>query len=298
MHSFKKVLAVIASEAEAKIVLPRVNFLSQQFNTQFVVMRCIRAKSDSPISLIDQQRQKLEKYLKDFGCPDNTKIELVVGSHPSKLVIKTAKRLNCDLIVKACERHDTITDKFFTPYDWQLLRYSPISTLLVKDHKWPAFGNIVSAVGIGKNTKCHNLLNESIVKSSAAIGQLLKSRIHLSNAILEGDVDIKVSVPHVNVKHLMPNKIELRKRSLHSLLTQFDVKQAEMHILEGLPEDVVPNLCDKVQADLLVIGSLGRKGLKASFIGNAAELIIDKVDCDTLVIKSMKKEDSIQLKAS
>jgi universal stress protein E len=62
-------------------------------------------------------------------------------------------------------------------------------------------------------------------------------------------------------------------------------------VLEGLPEDIIPALCKEYSADLLVIGSVGRKGLSAALLGNTAELIIDGVECDTLVVKPTKDED-------
>jgi len=48
---------------------------------------------------------------------------------------------------------------------------------------------------------------------------------------------------------------------------------------------VIANICEKIEADVLVIGTVGREGLSGVLIGNTAELVVDKVDCDIIVIK-------------
>jgi universal stress protein E len=69
------------------------------------------------------------------------------------------------------------------------------------------------------------------------------------------------------------------------LAETYKVATDNVHVLEGLPEDIIPEVCQKYKADLLVIGSVGRTGFSAALLGNTAELIIDAVECDTMIVK-------------
>ena len=44
-------------------------------------------------------------------------------------------------------------------------------------------------------------------------------------------------------------------------------------------------VADELDAQLVVLGSVGRTGLTAALIGNTAEHIIDRLDCDVLTLK-------------
>ncbi len=40
---------------------------------------------------------------------------------------------------------------------------------------------------------------------------------------------------------------------------------------KGLPEEVIPDLAEHLQAGIVVLGTVGRTGLSAAFLGNTAE---------------------------
>ena len=53
----------------------------------------------------------------------------------------------------------------------------------------------------------------------------------------------------------------------------------------GLPEDIIPKHAQQLDAELVVLGTVGRQGISAALIGNTAEHVIDKLNCDVLAIK-------------
>ncbi|MGL4219944.1 MAG: universal stress protein, partial [Shewanella sp.] len=57
------------------------------------------------------------------------------------------------------------------------------------------------------------------------------------------------------------------------------------HVKEGLPEDVIPELAEQLDAELVILGTVGRTGFSAALIGNTAEHVIDSINCDLLAIK-------------
>ena len=70
-----------------------------------------------------------------------------------------------------------------------------------------------------------------------------------------------------------------------ALRQQFGIDEKFTHVEKGLPEEVIPDLAEHLRAGVVVLGTLGRTGLSAAFIGNTTEHVIDHLKCDLLAIK-------------
>jgi universal stress protein E len=56
----------------------------------------------------------------------------------------------------------------------------------------------------------------------------------------------------------------------------------------GMPVGVVPATARKTHSAITVIGAVSRSALKRLFIGNTAEIIMDELSCDLLIVKPAK----------
>jgi nucleotide-binding universal stress UspA family protein len=61
--------------------------------------------------------------------------------------------------------------------------------------------------------------------------------------------------------------------------------KVEALICEGEPHDVVVNVANEKKADLIAMGTHGRKGLKKLFMGSVASRVIASSPCDVLLVK-------------
>jgi nucleotide-binding universal stress UspA family protein len=59
----------------------------------------------------------------------------------------------------------------------------------------------------------------------------------------------------------------------------------KQHCLIGDPGSEIVNLAKRVQADLIVIPSHGRTGLKRLFLGSVAERVLRLAECPVLVLR-------------
>jgi len=55
--------------------------------------------------------------------------------------------------------------------------------------------------------------------------------------------------------------------------------------LNGSPKTSVSEFALKINAELVVMGTVARTGLPGFFIGNTAESILGKLDCSVLAVK-------------
>lgn len=82
---------------------------------------------------------------------------------------------------------------------------------------------------------------------------------------------------------------------MKALRQKFGIDEKVTHVEKGLPEEVIPDLAEHLQAGIVVLGTVGRTGISAAFLGNTAEQVIDHLRCDLLVIKPDQYQTPIEL---
>jgi universal stress protein E len=65
----------------------------------------------------------------------------------------------------------------------------------------------------------------------------------------------------------------------------FSIPLINTHVKEGLPESVIESVAKNIDAELVVMGTVGRTGIPAALIGNTAEHVLDQLSCDVLALK-------------
>ena len=57
------------------------------------------------------------------------------------------------------------------------------------------------------------------------------------------------------------------------------------HLVKGWARQEIPVLANEIDADLVVMGTVGRTGIPGFIMGNTAETILNQIDCSVLAIK-------------
>ena len=118
------------------------------------------------------------------------------------------------------------------------------------------------------------------------MANMFNANLHFVNTISKAPLHIAVEQSAFD-----PEKINRRLQQKHTedlvqLASQINAENVNVIVEEGFPGKVVPKICENLNAQCLILGSVGRKGIDAALLGNTAEYIIDKLDCDTLVVKT------------
>lgn len=297
MLNCSRILVVFDPYHDEQPAFDRACFLAQKLKASLLLVSCIydetydmtnflttEQRVDMKQALINGQQKAMKEYINKCG---EVEVDHKAVWHKSlyRGVIDVATHEHCDLIVKSCKPHKKLAQRLFTPNDWHLLRYSPVNVLMVKEHDWPANGNIVSAISIDTNDKVHNLLSERVTQESCELSSIVDANVHIANTFAGAPVHVAIEVPTFNAQVYNKDIQDKHEKEVYAIAELHSVDASRVHIAEGLPEDVIPSLCEKLDAELLVLGSVGRRGISAALLGNTAEHIIDKINCDTLVIK-------------
>ena len=229
-----------------------------------------------------------ELWLNDLVSPyNNLNIETLVVWHnrPYEAIIETVIDQNYDLVIKSTHQHGALKSVIFTPTDWHLVRKCPTPVLFVKEMAWPENGNILAAVNAVSENDQHIALNKRIIKDAQFLCELANAKLNLVNAYPATPINIAIEIPEFNPSLYNESVKKHHIESTNALATEFTLTTEQCFIEEGLPEDVIPDIANRLNSELVVIGTVGRTGLSAALVGNTAEHVIDSLDCDVLALK-------------
>ena len=69
---------------------------------------------------------------------------------------------------------------------------------------------------------------------------------------------------------------------------------AHLHIKEGPADVLIPHTAHALQAAVTIIGTVARTGISGALIGNTAEVVLDALESDVLVLKPQALMDQLE----
>lgn len=235
--------------------------------------------------VISEKQQWLDDIISITDSPIKITSKVVWHNRPFEAIIEQVIKHKYDLVVKGTHQHDKFKSVVFTPTDWHILRKCPCPVLLVKEHEWPQQGNILAAVNVGSDEAEHLSLNEAITKQAKNIAQLITANVHLVNSFPGTPVNIAIEIPEFDASEYNSAMQAHHKEAMNKHANSFDIPLSNTYVEEGLPEAVIEQAALKIDAELVILGTIGRTGISAALIGNTAEHVIDQLDCDVLALK-------------
>ncbi|MBE2894161.1 universal stress protein UspE [Spirabiliibacterium falconis] len=309
---FNNILVVIDPTSETQPSLSRALHLAQQlekenetvkltlflslydFSFEMSAMLSSEERESMHQGIISQKKTWLDELI-TREIPQTSLIQtdtaVMWKSRDYEAIIEQVELGKHDLVVKEAKPAEGLDALIFTPTDWQLLRKCPCPILMVKEHEWQSEGRILVAVNVSDDEAYHDVLNKKLVTSSRDLASVLSAgRIHLVSAYPTTPVNMAIDLPEFN-----PNAYTDSVRGQHlinmkALRQHFGIDEDHTHVEEGLPEEVIPQVAEKIKAELVVLGTIGRTGLSAAFLGNTAEHVIGRLNCDVLAIKPDPEE--------
>jgi universal stress protein E len=301
MFNCKKILAVIDPSLDQQSSLLKALTIAKKTGAKIIALSSVYDKSydmtavltsderfDMKQAMVEHENVKLSTLITELNCESHVDVVITWYKKLHESVIDTCKEYKCDLIIKSTKKHGLLASTLFTPSDWHILRNSSVDVLLVKHHEWPQGGTVFSSIGVSAKDDEHSYLSDKVAETAYGLSKMLNAKLHLANSFTGAPIHIAVEVPNFSPEVYNKSVQQRHTKTLQALGNKYELDSVNIHVLEGLPEDIIPALCKKYSADLLVIGSVGRKGLTAALLGNTAELIIDEVECDILVVKPVK----------
>ncbi len=159
------------------------------------------------------------------------------------------------------------------------------SVLLVKNADWPENANIIASVHVGSELDTHIDLNDRMVEQLLNLSKRLGASPYLVNAYPVTPANITIELPEFDPTTYTDAVRGHHLTAMKALRQKHGLSEEQTLVQQGLPEDVIPEAAKQLNAAMVILGTTGRTGLSAVFIGNTAEHVIDKINCDVLALK-------------
>ena len=176
--------------------------------------------------------------------------------------VSAAARCSASMIFKTYRPHTDVQRQIRTTYDWTLLRLAPCPVLLVKNLRDWKHRRVLAAIYPDATDEAHQKLNHQIISFLQRFSDAYGSEAHVVSAYQDRNRE-----PH-----------------LAELAETCGISENFVHIDQGAPADVIRKTAVAIGADLVLIGTVGREGIRGTIVGNTSERLLDHTDSDVLVL--------------
>ncbi len=299
MKRFKNILFIVEDDHDKNTVTEKVINLARLNDAEVLVTRIPdESYFDTFSHLFPERMRELDSILKEH---DHTAINRVVNDPrwgdvkvsgaliPGRgfiSVVRQVLRAKHDLVIKGGK-----LDEGVDQLAMRLIRKCPCPVWVIRKTHTGDFRRILAAVDIGSGNEETDALNKKIVQLASSLAQREKGEAHYMHS-WRLEFEMMMQGPRLNVKpeELFEFKKTLRvqrETGLQRLLEQSDIHPlaGNVHLIEGDTRMVIPDLLERLQVDVLVMGTIGRSGIPGLLIGNMAEKILSKINCTVLTVK-------------
>jgi len=184
------------------------------------------------------------------------------------------------MVVKTAHRSETF---LYTSTDWQLLRECPAPIFIVSDNKWRKSPNVLAAIDLETKHQSKQTLNHQILTAAKKFAKANDAELFVCYTVQFSQILRDLGVQYADELEIKAEKS--LQGAIEKLAAEYAIPVANFFIKAGEPEKVIPSIAAKKKAGLVVIGTVGRKGLKAKVLGNTAEKILNLLKSDILALK-------------
>jgi nucleotide-binding universal stress UspA family protein len=287
--AFKKALA-FAHDNQAVLdficVLPDLAPLHYSNSTE-TIMHITRTIVDSTTERYYQTLSTFDKQLK-------YSLKVVVGKVYLEIINEVLKK-QYDLVIKQSENPSWL-HSVFGSNDLHLLRKCPCSVWLIHEQAKHPYANVVAAIDFSDDD-VETDLNSRIAHQAAAFSLHNKAQMHVVSAYdasVVGFASLWANNPNKFEKDFLEEEKRRRGFSARYLIDQMKQESnnplvqaltVKQHIIEGHPVSTIPAKVNELDADLVVMGTVGRSGMMGMLIGNTAESVLLQLTCSVLALK-------------
>lgn len=274
----------LAQKTGAKLTLLLADFNAALFRARFLDPELMRKAVEGYLGVrrrwLDAEAAKLEQQGVDA--------ESVAVWHkpPYEEIARQAMERKPDLVIKDVEPTGRLSRAVFTPADWHLMRLCPAPLLLVNEHSSSYPQRILAAVDPFDTHDKPSELNDEVLDAALAMAYQCDAAVHVAHAYqyLPSAAPMGAETAFADAK-LFEQIREDHRRQFLDFGRSHSIPEDRMHLVEGEPADVIAKLAEDINADLVVLGTVARRGLKRVLMGSTAEEILGAVRCDVMVLK-------------
>jgi universal stress protein E len=231
--------------------------------------------------LLAKRKAEIEAEVKKHKASGVRIATLVVWEKTVHLWIdKQCLRKEYSAVIKTGHRSESFV---YTPTDWHLLRECNAPFLICAEKKWRATKPIVAAIDLTSSSRVKKQLNDTVISTAKRYAEALGCPLYLVHALHIAPVLTELDLVDEytygkDLKQGLEPKL-IRTAANHGLSID------NILLKQGPIDKVITSEAARLKAQLVVMGTVGRSGIKARVLGNTAEKVLTRLRTDVLALK-------------
>ncbi len=235
--------------------------------------------------LEEEAMEKIKAMLPGELLENEDIIPIVRFGKPFLEIIKVAKEKKVDLLAIGTHGRAGVDRVILGSVAERVVRKAHCPVMVIRGRKYVGFKRIIVPIDL---SDCSRIALEY----AAATARAHKSKLTILHVFEESFVK-----PYVNAANSEEEANEIIKEiervnesKYDEFLKTVDLRGVEYEKLlkKGIPESDIVETAMEQQANLIVMGTHGRSGIKHILIGSTAEEVVRNVHCDIIIVKPEK----------
>lgn len=297
---FEKILAAVDFSKSSDAALQQAIRLARQCGAKLTLVHALpnlrtailSASAESRFDLFYGEGDELQREIREesnarmrylvneFHATDlPIQCETILGD-PSIAIIHAVQAEKHDLVIVGTRGLSTWEQMLIGSTAKRLIRKCPAPVWAVKSNATAAPRKILVATDFSDVSR-----RAAVIANQLAI--LNGAELHLLHVINSRDV------PRAAVEKIAPGgtvRDEINEAAATHLeefvnACQLSSQNVKSHLSFGLPAQEISRIAAQLEIDLLVVGTVGRSGIKGVVLGNTAEMVLNVCNCSILTMK-------------
>jgi universal stress protein E len=242
-------------------------------------------------SIVLRHRERLEELAAPLRAQGLRVVTEVAWDHPvHEAIVRQAEEWGADLVVKDTHYHSALRRAIFSNTDWSLIRTCPSLLLLVKPRPTGHVPCVIAAVDPLHPHAEAASLDHLILDSAKLLAHMAGGQTHVLHSfdvipLVMGATDAMVMPAALDLTEIVAEMKKNHTEAVRALAGEHEIPPERVHVIEGSVQQVLVSATDELHADLLVTGAISRRFLERLVLGSTAEAVLDKLNCDLLIVK-------------
>ena len=236
--------------------------------------------------LVAHRRERLAATAAQItGVPVTT--ELLRG-RPATAIVGEVLRSGHELVVRSHARDLAEAPRRFGAVDMELLRHCPCPVWLIGPGSGTRLRRILAAVHSHTDDQAEQKLNATILELALTLKEIEGGELTVLEAwSVFGEDLLRSRLSHAEFTAAIDAARQEVERDLGALMASFGGRTAgaAFKLLQGPPEDVIPQYVQANGIDVVVMGTVARSGIAGLVMGNTAERVLQRLRGSVLAVK-------------
>lgn len=239
--------------------------------------------------LIDDRQRQLSETVESADL-DDVGVEVMAGK-PYIEVTRYAMANDCDLVIVGESPPREGEARIVAPDVTQLIRACPTPVWVMCPSSARKL-RILALLDPDPFDPVRDSLNNAVLDLATSITRWEDGELHVAHAWqLVGESMMRspffLDLPDAEVEAVVQEVSQEKETQLGKLAARHGVEElgGQTHLIKGLAREVLPELSERLQINLIVMGTVARRGLSGLIMGNTAETMLRSVRCSILTVK-------------